>query len=208
MWISRAICWPIKLFQSIYTCNFIKINNLFQLSVFSSGISSACIRTSSLVLSQRDHLETNILKKRQLLETSSTRRSPRIRLQVPVFLRGTDVSGAEFIELTKTLNISATGACITSAPILRPDQTVHLTIPAPTPTSSSLVPSETPPIVAKVLRQESAGEMRLFGLEFLPPLEGIQAVFYLALSPEGEFSYICHHYAITSFFVPSDCAFV
>jgi hypothetical protein len=116
-------------------------------------------------------LETKILKTRQLLETPSTRRSPRIRLQVPVFLRGTDVSGAEFIELTKTLNISATGACITSAHILRPDQTVHLTIPAPTPTSSSLIPSETPPIVAKVLRQESAGEMRLFGLEFLRPLD-------------------------------------
>jgi len=30
-------------------------------------------------------------------------------LQVPVFLRGTDVSGVEFIELTKTLNISSTG---------------------------------------------------------------------------------------------------
>jgi len=116
-------------------------------------------------------LEIEILKKRQLVETSSTRRSPRIRLQVPVFLRATDVSGAEFVELTKTLNISPTGACITSVHILRPDQTVHLTIPAPAPASSSLVPSETPPIVAKVLRQDSAGEMRLFGLEFLRPLE-------------------------------------
>ena len=113
----------------------------------------------------------SILKKSQLVESSTTRRSQRIRLQVPVFLRGTDASGAEFVELTKTFNISATGACITSAHILRPDQTVHLTIPAPAPTSSSLVPSETPPIVARVLRQESAGEMRLFGLEFLRPLE-------------------------------------
>jgi hypothetical protein len=116
-------------------------------------------------------LKIDTLKKMQLVESSSTRRSPRIRLQVPVFLRGTDVSGAEFIELTKTLNISATGACITSAHILRPDQTVHLTIPAPSPASSSLVPSETPPIIAKVLRQDSAGQMRLFGLEFLRPLE-------------------------------------
>jgi hypothetical protein len=116
-------------------------------------------------------LDTDLLKKRQLVEIPSTRRSPRIRLQVPVFLRGTDVSGAEFIELTKTFNISSTGACITSAHILRPDQTVHLTIPAPSPASSSLVPNETPPIIAKVLRQESAGEMRLFGLEFLRPLE-------------------------------------
>ncbi len=101
----------------------------------------------------------------------STRRSPRIRLQVPVFVRGTDASGAEFIELTKTLNISATGACITSAHIMRPDQVVHLTIPAPSPASSSLVPSGTPPIIAKILRQDAAGEMRLFGLEFLRPID-------------------------------------
>jgi hypothetical protein len=116
-------------------------------------------------------LKLDILKKGQLVQSSSTRRSPRIRLQVPVFLRGTDASGAEFIELTKTLNISSTGACITSAHILRPDQTVHLTIPAPSPASSSLVPSETPPIVAKVLRQDTVGDMRLFGLEFVRPLD-------------------------------------
>jgi PilZ domain-containing protein len=103
--------------------------------------------------------------------SSSTRRSPRIRLQVPVFVRGTDASGVEFIELTKTLNISATGACITSAHILWPDQVVHLTIPAPSPAVSSLVPSETPPITARVLRQDAAGEMRLFGLEFLRAIE-------------------------------------
>jgi len=115
-------------------------------------------------------VKSDILKKRQSVETPSTRSSPRIRLQIPVFLRGTDVSGTEFIELTKTLNISATGACIASTHILRPDQTVHLTIPAPAPASSSLVPSETPPIVARVLRQESAGQLRLFGLEFLHPL--------------------------------------
>ncbi len=102
---------------------------------------------------------------------TSTRRSPRIRLQVPVFVRGTDAAGAEFIELTKTLNISATGACIASAHILRLDQTVHLTIPAPAPSTSGLVPSETPPILAKVLRQDSAGDLRLFGLEFLRPLD-------------------------------------
>jgi len=137
----------------------------------SCGTPDACIRTSSFVLGQRVQLHTDVLKKKQLVEFSSARRSPRIRLQVPVFLRGTDVSGAEFIELTKTLNISSTGACITSSHILRPDQTVHLTIPAPAPASSGLVPSETPPIVARVLRQESAGEMRLFGLEFLRPLE-------------------------------------
>ena len=105
-------------------------------------------------------------------ERASARRfSSRIRLQVPVFLRGTDASGVEFVELTKTLNISATGACITSAHILLPDQIICLTIPTPSPSSSGLVPSQTPPITAKVLRQDSAGDMRLFGLTFLRSLE-------------------------------------
>jgi len=105
------------------------------------------------------------------VEPVQRRRSPRIRLQVPVFVRGTDTSGSEFIELTKTLNISATGACIASTHILRPEQLIHLTIPAPSPASSSVVPSETPPITARVLRQDIAGDMRLFGLEFLRSLE-------------------------------------
>ena len=105
------------------------------------------------------------------MDSSQARRAPRIRIQVPVFLRASDASGAEFIELTKTLNISTTGACITSVHLLRPEQTVHLTIPAPSPASSSLLPSETPPIVAKVRRVDNLGEIRLFGLEFLHPLE-------------------------------------
>jgi len=90
---------------------------------------------------------------------------------MPVFLRAADTSGTEFIELTKTLNISAIGACVASTHMLSPDQIVHLTIPAPSSASSGVVPSETPPITARVLRQDSAGEMRLFGVEFLKPLE-------------------------------------
>jgi PilZ domain len=90
---------------------------------------------------------------------------------MPVFLRAADTSGTEFIELTKTLNISSTGACVASSHHLRPDQTVHLTIPAPPTDSSGVIPIETPPITAKVRRQEPAGDIRLFGLEFLKPLE-------------------------------------
>src|SRR5580700_8232358 len=117
------------------------------------------------------NLRLEQLKERTRVDATSTRRSSRIRLQIPVFLKGSDASGTEFVELTKTLNISATGACIASAHILRHDQVVHLTIPAPSPAPSSMVPSETPPISAKVLRQDVAGNMRLFGLEFLRPLE-------------------------------------
>lgn len=100
-----------------------------------------------------------------------SRRSSRIPLQAPVFLKASDASGTDFVELTKTLNISSIGACITSTHMLRPDQTVQLTIPAPSQASSSLIPSETPPIVAKVKWYEVMGDLKLFGLEFLRPLE-------------------------------------
>ena len=115
--------------------------------------------------------ESISFKEGRILDQVQRRRSPRIRLQVPLFLRGSDVSGVDFVELTKTLNISALGACIASTHVLQQDQVVHLTVPAPSPTSTGLVPTETPPIVARVLRQESAGDMHLFGLEFLRPLE-------------------------------------
>ena len=105
------------------------------------------------------------------VETRSIRRSPRLRLQVPVFVRGTDASGSEFIELTKTLDISAFGACITCEHVLRANQKIHLTFPAPSPLSPSSLPHATPPILARVLRQNRVGDARLFGLEFFHPLE-------------------------------------
>jgi hypothetical protein len=105
------------------------------------------------------------------VEPVYSRVASRIRLQVPVFLRGLDATGADFIELTRTLNISARGACITCSHLLRVNQLVYLTIPAPAPASSSMVPSETPPIAAKVRRQQDLGDLRVFGLEFLRPLE-------------------------------------
>ena len=127
-------------------------------------------RTSALVPKGLP-VATEILKTKTKVDSSQQRRSPRLRLQVPVFLRGADASGIEFIELTKTLNISATGASIASTHMLRPDQVVHLTIPTPSPASSGLVPNETPPISARVLRQEMVGDMRVFGLEFLRALD-------------------------------------
>jgi PilZ domain len=117
-------------------------------------------------------LEIEVDNKGEGLDAVQRRQFPRIRLQLPVFLRGLDTSGVEFIELTKTLNISATGACIASTHYLRPNQVVSITVPAPSPhSSSSVVPNQTPPISAKILRQSVAGDIRLFGLEFLRPLE-------------------------------------
>jgi hypothetical protein len=126
-------------------------------------------RTSSPV-PNRDVVKIEITSTGQALDTQR-RISPRLRLQVPVFIRGTDSAGVEFIELSRTMNISSTGACIACTRMLRAEQLIYLTIPAPSPASTGIVPSETPPIAARVLRRQHVDdEVRLFGLEFLKPL--------------------------------------
>jgi len=98
------------------------------------------------------------------------RRSQRIRLQVPLFIRGSDAQGEQFMELAKTLDISALGAFITSPRALAVNGFITLTIPAPSITSSGLVPAGMPPIQAKVKRQQEAGDVHLVGVEFLKPI--------------------------------------
>jgi len=129
-----------------------------------------CHSTSSQVPQRGFCVEIEVSNEGQAAD-SQRRTMPRIRLQVPVFVRGNDSSGVEFIELTKTVNISSTGACIACTRLLRSEQLVYLTIPTPSPVTT-VVPSETAPIAARVLRrQDLDGEVRLFGLEFLRPLE-------------------------------------
>ena len=104
------------------------------------------------------------------LTPAERRRSPRIHVQIPMFVRGVDAAGTEFLDLTKTLDISATGAFLASPRLLRVDQLLNLTIPAP-PSPSSTLPAETPPIQARVRRHRAAGGIHLLGVEFLKALD-------------------------------------
>lgn len=98
------------------------------------------------------------------------RRFQRIRLQVPLFIRGKDAYGEQFLELAKTLDISAIGAFVTCPRPLAINEFVTLTIPAPSITSSALVPAGMPPIQARVKRKQEAGDVHLIGVEFLKPI--------------------------------------
>jgi len=98
------------------------------------------------------------------------RRFPRIHLQVPLFVRGKDAHGEQFLELAKALDISALGALITCPKALALGDFVTLTVPAPSITSSALVPAGMPPIQARVRRQQEAGDIYLVGVEFIKPL--------------------------------------
>jgi hypothetical protein len=104
------------------------------------------------------------------LSPAERRHSPRIHVQIPIFIRGVDAAGAEFLDLTKTLDISALGAFLASPRLLPADQLLNLTIPAP-PSPSSMLPGETPPIQARVRRHRMAGDIYLLGVEFLKALD-------------------------------------
>lgn len=99
------------------------------------------------------------------------RRSQRIRLQIPIFVRGQGRSDVEFLELTKTLDISSLGARLIGRLPLQRGDLVVLTVPAPTPSSSEFGGAGTPPIQARVLRLEAAGEVEVAAVEFVRPLE-------------------------------------
>lgn len=98
------------------------------------------------------------------------RRSQRLRLQIPLFVRGRDAYRDQFMELAKTLDVSALGAFITCPRPLSPNDVVTLTIPAPSISSTALVPAGMPPIQARVKRQQEAGDVYLVGVEFLKPI--------------------------------------
>ena len=104
------------------------------------------------------------------MNPAERRRSQRIHLQIPLFVRGVDAVGTEFLDLTKTLDISATGAYLATSRRMRTDQVLSLTIPAP-PSPSSMFPAETPPIQARVRRQRMAGDTNLLGVEFIRALD-------------------------------------
>ena len=104
------------------------------------------------------------------LPPAERRRSQRIHVQIPMFIRGTDAAGAEFLDLAKTLDISATGAYLASPRAFRSNQLLNLTIPAPPSPSSSLL-AETPPIVARVRRHRAVDGAHLLGVEFVKALD-------------------------------------
>jgi len=87
-----------------------------------------------------------------------------------MFIRGKDAHAEQFLELTKTLDISGLGAFITSPRSLSVNEIITLTIPAPSITSSGLIPAGMAPIQARVKRQQQAGDVYLIGVEFLKPI--------------------------------------
>ncbi len=99
------------------------------------------------------------------------RRSQRLHLQIPIFVRGVDGGGDDFLDLSRTVDISSVGACLAVERAMKLSELISLTIPAPPPTTSGLASAMARPIQARVRRSFPAGEIHLIGVEFIRPLE-------------------------------------
>ena len=98
------------------------------------------------------------------------RLSQRLPLGVPIFARGVDEHGKEFLEFTTTLNISANGALLAMRRYLPPETSITLEIPAaPLPRLASR-PRMVRTLQAQVVRVVRSEPSYLWALSFNHPI--------------------------------------
>jgi c-di-GMP-binding flagellar brake protein YcgR len=80
----------------------------------------------------------------------------RLPIRVPIFIKGIDKHGDEFVELTHTINVSATGACLITKRDLPYSADLLVSIPAPVNSDVGSPQDQDFRFPAKVVRLESS----------------------------------------------------
>ncbi len=93
----------------------------------------------------------------------------RLPLTIPVFIRGTDKDGKEFLDFTVALNVSGGGALLACRQPLNRCARLSLEIPS-TPLPHSLLSQSPRPLKARVIRTTTKDSYNLYGLRFSRPL--------------------------------------
>ena len=94
----------------------------------------------------------------------------RLGLAIPVFVRGINGRGREFLEFGTLLNQSAGGALLAVRKPLRPRSRVSLEIPSAPILMNVKLPRAVRILRARVLRITYANSWKLCGLQFARPL--------------------------------------
>lgn len=99
------------------------------------------------------------------------RKHQRLPLSIPVFVRGLDQEGKEFLEFATALNISAGGILLATRRSLPKSAALSLEIPvAPLPTTSAS-PQSVRSLKARLVRITHGERCHLMGLKFTRPLQ-------------------------------------
>ena len=89
------------------------------------------------------------------MSISDRREYYRLPIRVPIFIKGIDKNGDEFFELTHTVNVSASGACLVTRRELSTSADLLVSIPAPLSSDVELPGERDFRFPAKVVRLEN-----------------------------------------------------
>lgn len=105
--------------------------------------------------------------KRPMMKPGSERRKyQRLPLSIPIFVRGVDQDGKEFLEFATALNISAGGILLATRRSLPRSSSLSLEIPvAPLPPTTE-TPQSIRSLKAKLVRITHGERCHLLGLKF------------------------------------------
>src|ERR1700687_4999755 len=95
---------------------------------------------------------------------------PRLPLAIPVFVRGRDGKGKEFLEFATALNVSAGGMLVAIRRVLPAIAQIRLEIPSAPVAALAMLPKASRALRAKALRTTPAEGYYLLGLKFARPL--------------------------------------
>ncbi len=106
-------------------------------------------------------------QRRQAIER---RKGPRLPLAIPVFVRGRDDKGKDFLEFATALNISACGVLVAVRRSLPVAARILLEIPSAPLAATADLPKASRTLRARCVRVTHAEGYHLVGLKFLRPL--------------------------------------
>jgi hypothetical protein len=116
------------------------------------------------------------MRENEAVSATERRRSQRLCISVPVFVRGLDMAGKEYLQFATALNLSSSGALIATRRHLAPGSDVTLEIPVD-PLLPAAVLANSPRVVrARVVRNapetpsDPAMRFMFLGLQFKQPL--------------------------------------
>ena len=103
--------------------------------------------------------------------TRERRGAQRLPLAIPIFARGVDDRGKEFIEFTTTLNISASGVLLAMRRSMPPNSEVVLEIPAAPLPKVAAAPEFVRSLQARLVRVTFSEPSYLWALRFNQSLQ-------------------------------------
>ena len=100
-------------------------------------------------------LPSDITAETHTMSVPERRQYYRLPIRVPIFIKGVDKNGDEFVELTHTINVSASGACLVTRRDLAQSADLLVSIPAPVSSDAGSPQEQDFRFPAKVIRLEN-----------------------------------------------------